>query len=271
MSNTVGPSYRWVLRSYPAEYREAVGDELVGTANALSGNRWSFRQATGFLIGGLRTRERVANKGDWLLSAARGFGIAMLVAHLAPGLSLALTSTGIISATDWVVEGEMPLGVMAGFALVVVVLLLRGTGKRTLAAIAVLDIGYFVSLWLAGSAIGISWLVISLATLWFIGRYGNGEAVLSKPFVIVLAALLVGLGFTLGEPFAPLILRPALMLAGIALVRIRPSLSFAAALTVASDAFGGDFFNFGNVIVLTVAVAVGAFARRSVERTQTIA
>ena len=45
MSSNGGSNYRWVMRAYPTDYRQAVGDELVDTANALSGNRWSLRQS----------------------------------------------------------------------------------------------------------------------------------------------------------------------------------------------------------------------------------
>ena len=90
MSSNGGSDYRLVMRAYPLEYREAVGDELIDTANALSGNRWSLRQSTGLLTGGLRTRERLASNGDWRRAAASGFGIALLLGHLSVALAAAL-------------------------------------------------------------------------------------------------------------------------------------------------------------------------------------
>lgn len=53
-------SYRFVLRAYPADYREEIGPELVGIANDTVGERWSARQSSSLLAGGMRVRARQA-------------------------------------------------------------------------------------------------------------------------------------------------------------------------------------------------------------------
>jgi hypothetical protein len=55
--------YRWLLRAYPSRYRDTHGDELIGTlleAASPTQRLPSGREATGLLLGGLRTRARAA-------------------------------------------------------------------------------------------------------------------------------------------------------------------------------------------------------------------
>ena len=268
MSSNGGSNYRWVMRAYPADYRQAVGDELVDTANALSGNRWSLRQSAGLLTGGLRTRERLASNGDWRMAAARGFGIALLLGHLSVALAAGLFVSNAIPTQGFIVQGNNGiLAAFAGVSAVSALLLTRSTGKTTLATIGVLQIVLSLAAWLGSSTVGLSQLV-PLPALWFIGKHGDGKAALSKPLVAVLAALLIGFAFAISEPFAPGILKPALILFGIALIRLRPSLAFAAALTVAFNSFGVGTLSYEFGGFTLIAGLVGYFAYRNVDREQ---
>ena len=266
MSSNGGSNYRWVMRAYPADYRQAVGDELVDTANALSGNRWSLRQSAGLLTGGLRTRERLESNGDWRRAAARGFGIALLLGHLSVALAAGLFVSNAIPTQGFIVDGNIGIvGAFAGVSALSVLLLTRSTGKTTLATIGVLEIALSLAALLNSATVGLSQLV-PLAALWFIGKHGDGKPALSKPLVAILAALLIGFAFTISEPFAPVAVRPALILFGIALIRLRPSLAFAAALTVTFNPFVVGSFNYGIGVFALIAGVVGYFAYRNVDQ-----
>ena len=268
MSSNGGSNYRWVMRAYPADYRQAVGDELVDTANALSGNRWSLRQSAGLLTGGLRTRERLASNGDWRMAAASGFGIALLLGHLSVALAAALFLGGLRASDGVLVSDQQALvAAFAATSALSVLLLVRSTARGTLATLAALQVGLLVATWIGGSLVGVT-QVLSFATLWFIAKYGDGRAVLSAPLVAGLTALLVGVAFAASEPFAPIVLKPALILLGLGLIRLRPSVAFAAALTVAFNPFIVGSFSAENGGLLLIAGVVGYFAYRNVDREQ---
>ena len=269
MSSTGGSKYRWAMMSYPAEYRDSVGDELVDTANALAGKRWSLRQSLGLLAGGLRIREQFAHNGDWRLAAASGFGIALLVVHLAAAISLTLLTTGLISfGFDFIVINEFPLAGFAVISVLIVLLLTRSTGTRTLVAVAALYIGLSVAVSLSGTHVSFSGLVLPLGILWFIGRYGDGEAVLSKSFVLALGVLLVGFAFAVNDPLAAFVVRFVLILLGIGLIRVRPSLAFAAASAIALNPFGIGALSLENGFFFAIAAVVSGIAYRAVRTAQ---
>ena len=75
--------YRWALLAYPRRYRRANGDELADTANRLAGGRWSLRQWWSLLVGGLRTRGRLATGDAPSAIVARGVALGYLVFVLA--------------------------------------------------------------------------------------------------------------------------------------------------------------------------------------------
>ena len=81
-----------------------------------------------------------------------------------------------------------------------------------------------------------------------------------------MTALLIGFAFAISEPLAPGILKPALILFGIALIRLRPSLAFAAALTVAFTSFGVGTLSYEIGGFTLIAGLVGYFAYRNVDR-----
>lgn len=68
--------YRWVIRSYPAPYRRRYGAELIDTALAMHGGRWSAREAAALLAHGLRVSARTPGRlwGLALVAPAVAFG-----------------------------------------------------------------------------------------------------------------------------------------------------------------------------------------------------
>lgn len=59
MTEPLERRYRWLLFAYPPGYREAHGDEIIGTLLEAASPTQRFpsaREATGLLLGGLRTR-----------------------------------------------------------------------------------------------------------------------------------------------------------------------------------------------------------------------
>jgi len=88
--------YRFVLRAYPSSYRQDHGAEVVGIANELAGNRWSFKQSRSLLTGGLRTRAREATfcsrRTVWASGARFGL-LVWLVIGAAAQLAYTVDST----------------------------------------------------------------------------------------------------------------------------------------------------------------------------------
>jgi hypothetical protein len=63
MSQRLERRYRWLLLAYPPDYRAAHGEEIIGTLLEAASPTQRFpsgREATGLLLGGLRTRARQA-------------------------------------------------------------------------------------------------------------------------------------------------------------------------------------------------------------------
>lgn len=75
MRSTLDQRYGRLLFTYPRVYRAARGDELVATAMDLArpGQRFpGLREALGFVMGGLRTRSRLAQLGASVMTWADG-------------------------------------------------------------------------------------------------------------------------------------------------------------------------------------------------------
>ena len=233
MSKAKHAKYRWVLSAYPAEYRAAVGHELVDTANALTGGRWSVRQSVGLLAGGLRTRERLSTGGDWKRSAATGLGIGFLVGRLAVGLTVLLLLSGVQSLEYTMDQpGGLPLWLVALLALIEVGLLVRSTRRPTLICIALIEVSFIVALafGLSGDfGASLSQLIpIELASLWFIDRFGDGRGVLTGKSVGVASVSSVALSFVMGDPALPGVAIVLTLVVGVLFIRLRPTWAFAA-------------------------------------------
>ena len=64
MSKRLERRCRWLLLAYPPDYRAAHGEEIIGTLLEAASPTQRFpsgREATGLLLGGLRTRARQAS------------------------------------------------------------------------------------------------------------------------------------------------------------------------------------------------------------------
>jgi hypothetical protein len=95
MSKRLERRYRWLLLAYPPDYRAAHGEEIIGTlleAASPTQRSPSGREATGLLLGGLRTRARQASAASpprvW--SEGLHLGVLLIVlANLSQALELA--------------------------------------------------------------------------------------------------------------------------------------------------------------------------------------
>lgn len=90
MTHPLEHLYERLLFSYPSDYRVSRGDELVATALELArpGQRLpDLGEVVGFVLGGLRTRARVARAGAGAMTWADGLrlGAAMLMAAALAG------------------------------------------------------------------------------------------------------------------------------------------------------------------------------------------
>lgn len=274
MSSSNGATYRWVLRTYPKEYREVVGGELVDTANQLSGGRWSPRQSLGLVAGGLRTRERFNNDGDWLLSAAHGVGLALLIQSLVGGLARGLVAAGMDLGPGGLVVGAIPSWVSAVLAMFVAVLLVRSTKRPTLLLITVLFLGVeIVSTVLSPEFFSVSrlwWIAWPLVALWFVDRFGDGRGLLSVPTVALLAIALVLFAVVAGDPFLVSVAIPGLVALGLFSIRLRPTWAFAALALVARGSLNPVNVSLVELGIFTATLGVigliGWVAVRSVRR-----
>lgn len=85
MRHTLEQRYERLLFTYPPAYRAARGEELLATAMEMAdpGQRFPrLREAVGFIVGGLRTRSRIARAGSGLMTWADGIrlGAAIVMA-----------------------------------------------------------------------------------------------------------------------------------------------------------------------------------------------
>jgi hypothetical protein len=97
MTGRLERRYRWLLRTYPSGYRDAHGDEIVGTlleAASPTQGLPSAREAAGLLLGGLRTRAREAAAASpprvWSDGLHLG-ALLIVLANLGQALELART------------------------------------------------------------------------------------------------------------------------------------------------------------------------------------
>jgi hypothetical protein len=95
MSPRLERCYRWLLLAYPPEYRAVHGEEIIGTlleASPPTQRLPSRREATGLLLGGLRTRARQAAAASpprvWTDGLQLG-GLLIVLANLSQALELA--------------------------------------------------------------------------------------------------------------------------------------------------------------------------------------
>lgn len=95
MSRRLERRHRWLLRAYPSGYRDAHGDEIIGTlleAASPTQRVPSGREAVGLLLGGLRTRARQAATASPPRVWTEGLHLGVLLivlANLSQALELA--------------------------------------------------------------------------------------------------------------------------------------------------------------------------------------
>ena len=71
--------YRFVLMAYPAIHRRKYRSEMTDVANELTADRWSLKQSSSFLAGGVRIRTRRATGGSSREAWASGARVGLLV------------------------------------------------------------------------------------------------------------------------------------------------------------------------------------------------
>jgi len=88
--------YRIVTQTYPADYWREHGEEIVGTANEMNDDRWSFRESRRLLVAGLQTQGLRATGGSVRQVWISGLTMALLlvVLELASGTLLGLIRFG---------------------------------------------------------------------------------------------------------------------------------------------------------------------------------
>lgn len=88
--------YSIVTQTYPADYWREYGEEIVGTANEMHDDRWSFRESRRLLATGLQTRSLDATGGSVRQVWISGLTMALLliVLEIASGTLLGLVRFG---------------------------------------------------------------------------------------------------------------------------------------------------------------------------------
>ncbi len=113
--------YRLARLAYPVDYRDAHFGELVATANELSNDRWSLRQAWSLLRHGLDSRCRLATSGSlqsvWRSGIRLGLMVLMTVNVLLTVAVGATAADSIVGTLPNIIEITLALaavGFLAG-------------------------------------------------------------------------------------------------------------------------------------------------------------
>lgn len=235
--------YRFVIRAYPAGYREEFASELVGVANDLVGEGWSARQSLSLAVGGARIRARQGTNSSPREVWASGVRVALLVSVVLGSAPVLAYSMGLISAPAF----RLPRYVLALAVLTIVamtistrwwvaVLLTAFRGAVLYVSAGIFDgpaIVGLISLISAVTMIGLAWWLAVTTD----GRKAASPAVTGV--LVATAMLLVGFGGAgLGSLFVPAL--AILYLGGLIVSRIDPRL--AAAGSVLSMLFVSSIF-----------------------------
>ena len=271
MSADLERRYARLLGAYPAGYRHEHGGELLATLldSAHPGQRLpSAREAAALVVGGLRTRARLAaRRSPWSLWAeGLRLGVLLLLASV---VAAAAASTWLLTEFEatWITAKA------AGWVV---------TGAAALALVAVARGGFRAGLALLVVAIAAGWaspptqpellaLVLAAAIVAVLPR--RPPAPLRRrawPWLLAVPlSLLVGLyGFNLAWEARSLLPNTILLLAALAWASIDPRLTIAAAVYVTprllgylstTVAYGAHNIGVWDVVVpLAVAAVVGA-------------
>ena len=163
MSGRLERRYRRLLLAYPAAYRAAHGDEIIGTLLEAAPPTQRFpvpREATGLLLGGLRSRSRLAATASPPQVWSDGLQLGVLLIVLA-NLRQAL---GLANA-PW--TALVAVGVLA---------VLRGWARTALAATALAAIAAARPLL---PAVGLPWWLPGYGDWSAVARYAVPAAVLA--------------------------------------------------------------------------------------------
>ncbi len=257
-------SYRLVMRAFPAEYRQEHGAELVDTANALTDNRWSARQSLSLFNVGLRTRTRIES-GDtvqrtWIQGAMLGL-LLMLTTH----------TTYVWSYGSWDWGGRYALEPL--LSALSVILLIRSTSSRSIAGVALLQLGAALSV----GFFAIPFLAAPVSLLAGLGglsrRWGDGRPAGSPTMVaIVILALSFGPLADLGDGFlGGFVLQCGLLALGLTLVRLDPRPLIGAGAWFALELLPGALMagidsdeSMSTAAYAAIAVALAAFAASAI-------
>jgi len=223
--------YRLTMLAYPTSYRIDHGDELVETANELSDDRWSFRQARSLVAGGLRTRARLAASGTTTALWTDGVGLALvlwLILRSVPSLAFALGATDNIGAWRPSLPTTIAIAVLPAFVLTLT--------TRWPAAVAVTASGLIAaaSQFLDGpiDPIGHQLTVLTLlqavsvtGLAWWLAIAGDGKRAIAPITAGVVLTALVGSAYLAGSPdavAAHAVILLGLPAAGVALAAFDP-------------------------------------------------
>ena len=212
-------NYRIVTRAYPTNYWREHGEEIIGTANELHDNEWSFRESRQLLANGLRTRSLEATGGSVKQVWISGLTIAVFLIVLQFATAQVASWFG---GVDYTTPGQ-PAWAEVG-ALLALFAFTISTRWPVMALVAVV----LISGGTDAEPAGLAWLAagIMIAACGVIARFGNGRRLISP---IPLTALFGGLLLTtrLFFVFGPGLLVPAMLIASVLLVRFDARLAAA--------------------------------------------
>ncbi len=205
--DAAGPRYRLALRAYPKDYRNEYGDEVVDTANELTDDRWSPRQARSLVASGLRTRARLASAGTSRGLWVDGVGLALILWLLLVSVPILAYAIGITGEVRMLLRPSAPVAVAASlipaFVLTVTTrwpAAMTITAAGLLAVIADLLQGPVEPFGYQFAAITLSRVVVTATLAWWLAVRGDGRRVLSPAAAASVLAVLMGTAYLAGTP-----------------------------------------------------------------------
>lgn len=224
--------YRLALRAYPPAYRHQHGGELVDTARALAGGRWSFRQWRSLLIGGLRTRALLASHGSAREVWTSALALALALGYLIPTAGMIAYLLGATGGISY--ETPSSLWIVVGMGLIpLAVLTVTTRWPAFLAVIGCPVVGMTLAMWVDTSGWSLSlylqslaWMVIGGGALaGVVASRGGGGRALSPTTAAILLAGAVAASYLLDSPHpeaVSAVVYLGLPLVGLVLVAVDP-------------------------------------------------
>lgn len=215
--------YRIVSRFYPTQYWTEHGPEIIATAKELNRNKWSFRESRQLAANGLRTRSFEATGGELRHVWVQGLAIWLLVIllNMSRGWVGQFLSFNGAKEPTW------------SSAVVLVALIAMAFSTRWPAILLVASALLTSSFAEDGSPVWLGLVLAAVATM-PVAVFGDGRRIASPT---VLGLLFVAVTAATSFWFiSPLLIGPALLVLGLAIVRLDARLLAAATIHAATIA-----------------------------------